>query len=263
MISFGGHQGLVVVGYLYTGSFCTALSLMSASIFYIHQLDLNNKPRNKIVYDLNYCIVSLLVPLSFIVAVYFACGKTNIDFTNTSPILTCTESYSKQAIDVLPILVFIVFFGVNVVFITGVLVSLCTKANGCKTVTVSHERYRRALKETLSLFILPIFSQIYAFFGCINYLVPFIKNRFIIHLLFGVFGGLIGLVAALSFVLHLYILGKVTLRKLRGNTRWLPPTYGTTNPHHKTTEYTANTTTVPYISESEDDNRFLLGRARQ
>ena len=39
MISFGGHQGLVVVGYLYTVSFCTALSLMSASIFYIHQLD--------------------------------------------------------------------------------------------------------------------------------------------------------------------------------------------------------------------------------
>ena len=236
---------------------------MSASIFYIHQLDLNNKPRNKIIYDLNYCIVSLLVPLAFTGAVSYACDGANIDFTNTSPILICTDSYSKQAIDVLPILVFVVFFGANVVVITGVLVSLCTKAYGCKTVTVSREHYRLALKETLSLFILPIFSQIYAFFGCINYLDHFNKNRFIIRLLFGVFGGLIGLVAALSFVLHLYILGKVKLGKLRGNTRWLPPMYGTMNPHHKTTEYTANTTTVPYISESEVDNRFLLGRARQ
>ena len=64
--------------------------------------------------------------------------------------------------------------------------SLCTKAYGCKTVTVSREHYRLALKETLSLFILPIFSQIYAFFGCI-----LSGSWFIIRLLFGVFGGLL------------------------------------------------------------------------
>ena len=260
VISHGDPQGFEVVGYLYTGCFFTALSLMSASVFYIRQLDLNFKPHNKLVYDLNYCLVSLLVPVAYTGAVLIGCYNSRIDLNNTSPLLTCTD---KKAINSLPIAVFVLFFGINVIFIAAVLVSLCTKAYGCKAVAVLHEHYQRALKETLSLFIVPIFSLTYAFFGCVNYMVPSDKNGFVIRLLFGVFGGLIGLVAALSFVLHLCILGKAKLRNLRGNTKWLPPPmYGAINPNP---EHSAggHTTTAPYIQESEYDNRILLGRARQ
>ena len=127
----------------------------------------------------------------------------------------------------------------------------------------------------MPLLILPVVTQMYAYYACTtHYVVPIFKLEIFglaIQLVSAVLAGLIGFVASLSFGLHLCILGKRKLRKLRGHISKPSAAaagYGTMNQRHthKTTEYTAPgisetcNTTFPHVSEDDVDREILMGQ---
>ena len=267
------NHDFLFLGYMYSCFFYVSLSLMSSYIFYLHKLAMYYQVHNKFVYDLNYCTASLILPTLSSVFLKLVCGNGDDDFdsTNTSPIISCTHTTNFMLL----ITVFMVVLIFNGIFITCVIASLCLKACGCIATTLMKDRYQRALKETMPLLILPVATQMYAYYACIaHYVVPIFKPEIYglaIQLVSAVLGGLIGFVASLSFGLHLYILGKRKLRKLRGHTRKPPAAaavYGTMNQQHthKTTEYTAPgisetcNTTFPHVSEDDVDREILMGQ---
>ena len=267
------NHELLFLGYVYSCFFYISLSLMSSYIFYLHKLAMYYQPHNKFVYDLNYCMASLILPTLSSVSLKLVCGNGDDDFdsSNTSPVISCTHTNNF-----IPLMaIFMMVFIFNGLFITCVIASLCLKACGCIATTLTKDRYQQALKETMPLLILPVATQMYAYYACFaHYMVPIFKPEIYglpIQLVSAMLGGSIGLVASLSFSLHLYILGKRKLRKLRGHTRKPPAAaagYSTMNQQHThmTTEFTAPgisetcNTTFPHVSEDDVDREFLMGQ---
>ena len=274
------NRKFLFVGYVYSFFFYVSLSLMSSYIFYLHKLALYYQVHNKFVYDLNYCVASLILPILSIISLKVVCDNfvnsdDDFDSTNTSPVISCTHMNIFRVVLMLFFATLMIVFTFNGIFISSIIVLLCLKACGCIATTLTKDRYQRAFKETIPLLILPIATQMYTYYACIaHYVVPIFKLETYglpIQLVSAVLGGLIGLVASLSFGLHLCILGKRKLRKLRGYTRKPPVAaagYGTMNQQHtdNTTEYTAPgisetcNTTFPHVSEDDVDREILMGQ---
>ena len=272
-----GNCEFLFVGYMYSFFFYVSLSLMSSCIFYLHKLAMYYQPHSKFIYDLNYCMVSLILPTLSSVSFKFVCENGDdidgFDSTNTSPIISCTHM-TKYMLITSVLMMVVIFF--NGIFITCVIGSLCLKAcAGCIATTLTKDHYLQALKETMPLLILPVVTQMYAYYACTtHYVVPIFKLEIFglaIQLVSAVLAGLIGFVASLSFGLHLCILGKRKLRKLRGHISKPSAAaagYGTMNQQHthRTTGYTAAgiletcNTTFPQVSEDDVDREILMGQ---
>ena len=131
-------------------------------------------------------------------------------------------------------IVLIIPFLINVLLTVLTLVPLCSRACGynmCVKTVRTRESHRKALKKILPLFILPLPSYL-----------PFCMIIYKIDIAMLVSGAL-GLIAVLSFALHLCFIGKANLCKQRDIKKSSPQAdYGTVNqPHtdHCTTVHTA------------------------
>ena len=177
---------------------------------------------------------------------------------------------------------------VNVFLTVLALVPLCGRACGynmCVRTIRTRESHRKALKEILPLFLpyfVPTFminlNTILFVQGMSQSIMNFInKMSTSISLSENLtdvipVSGALGLVAALSFALHLCFIGKAKLCKQRGRKKTPQADYGTVNqPHTRhTTVYvegrgmseTCNTE-HPYVNESEEDTRYLLKKNKQ
>ena len=157
---------------------------------------------------------------------------------------------------------------VNVFLTLLVLVPLCGRACGynmCVKTIRTKESHRKALKELLPLFILPLPPFV-------PYLILMIGNILYssnLHIKIALLvTSTLGLIATLAFGLHLCFIGKTKLCKQRGRMKTPQVDYGTVNqPHtHHTTEYVEGegimsescNTEHPYVSEGEEDSRYLL-----
>ena len=151
------------------------------------------------------------------------------------------------------------------------LVPLCSRACGynmCVKTVRTRESHRQALKEILPLFILPLPS----YTPCLIILLQSIFYSKLSFKIAFLVSGALGLIAALSFVLHLCFIGKAKLWKQRGRKTTPRANYGTVNQRHTrhTTVYiegggmseTCNTD-YPYVSEGEEDTRYLQQRSNQ
>ena len=112
------NRGFLFLGYMYSCFFYVSLSLMSSYVFYLHKLAMHYQPHNKFIYDLNYCVVSLILPTLSSVSLKLVCGNGDDDFdlTNTSPVISCTHTTNF----VLLIAIFLMVFFFNGLFITCV-----------------------------------------------------------------------------------------------------------------------------------------------
>ena len=185
---------------------------------------------------------------------------------------------------------------VNVFLTVLALVPLCGRACGynmCVRTIRTKESHRKALKEILPLFILPLPSYVPTLMIILktilfvqgmsqwmSQMIINIENKKSTSISLSVnlndvmpVSGALGLVAALSFALHLYFIGKAKLCKQRGRMKTPQVDYGTVNQHHTrhTTVYvegernmseTCNTEHL-YVSEGEEDTRYLLQRNNQ
>ena len=129
----------------------------------------------------------------------------------------------------------------------------------------TRESQRQALKERLLLFILLSPSV-----GALVYIILELawKSAEVLLLeqwLPSIDLFIAGLLLPLSFAVHLYILGKTKLNKLRGKKRPLPTAYGTiaNQPHtHRPTVFTNEglseicNTDYPHVSEDEVDREL-------
>ena len=150
---------------------------------------------------------------------------------------------------------------VNIVFITLALMPLCCRACGynlCMKATATIESHRKVLRE-----VLPLYSLVVPIFFILLCLYPFIRlSSPSATLLFNIFYCTPGLVYALSFALHLWLIRK-NLKKLRGKKKSFG--YGSfQHCTHRATAFTSegmsetcNTEHV-VVNESEEDTRFLL-----
>ena len=184
-----------------------------------------------------------------------------------------------------PILVFIggvflffIVFLVNAVLTILTLVSLCSRACGYKKTVRTRESYRKALKEILPLLILPIPSYFLITFPGLYLIILFSQGMFSIftYMMYSkivlLVSSVLGLITVLSFALHLCFIGKTSLYKQRGRKTTHQADYGTANQCHTrhTTVYiegegiseTCNTE-YPYVSEGEEDTRYLQQRNNQ
>ena len=171
-------------------------------------------------------------------------------------------------------------FLINLFLSVLTLVPLCSRACGynmCVRTVRTRESHRKALKEILPLFILPLPSYIY--------IILFFSDNFKYILFQGIYylsllsfkitflvSSTLGLVTALSFALHLCFIGKANLNKQRGIKKTPQVDYVTVNLRHTrhTTVYiegegmseTCNTEFL-YVSEGEEDTQYLLQRNNQ
>ena len=179
--------------------------------------------------------------------------------------------YDKRGVTILNI--FALPFLVNVVFIALTLVPLCCRACGynlCMKTAATIESHRKALREILPFFILVVPS----FLVIVVWLVWFSIKAFYID---GVdicdvdFNDIlsalvaIGLLNAVCFALHLFFIRK-NLKKLRGKKKASRSYQHRT---HRTTVYTSEgisetcNTVSPFVSESEEDTRYLLRKSNR
>ena len=270
----GIHGFILFLVYVSSYSYYSALMLMTCTIFYIQELALYNRLCNKWTYDFNCLLLSLGMPLIFITLPFVACNE--IDYSNILPVPQC------QSIHVLSVqhslattfnLVLMLVFSLNGIFIAGVTVPLCSRACGCRAMmwsVATNRSHRQALIETMPLLVLPIVSLTHTYLVFILHYVQLYHTFYRLDQLFtGVLGGILGLVAALTFAMHLCILGKTKRKKLRGSTkkRVHVVTYGTMADQHRThrpTEYTTEgisetcNTYFPHVSEEDVDREVLI-----
>ena len=200
--------------------------------------------------------------------------------------------YLVHRCEIPAIIIYTIPILVNVFLTVLTLVPLCGRAYGCnmcvKTIRTK-ESHRKALKEILPLFILPLPSYVPTFMISLKTMlyvqgmsqsIMNLVNKKSTSISLSVnltdvipVSGALGLVAALSFALHLCFIGKAKLCKQRGRKKRPQVDYGTVNqPHTRhTTEYvkgegimseTCNTE-HPYVNESEEDSRYLLQKNNQ
>ena len=162
-------------------------------------------------------------------------------------------------------------FLVNIGLTTLTMVPMCCRACGynmCMRSLATRESHQQALREILPLFILTLPSSL----ATLCYLILTVSEHLILWEKWGlnVLVLTIGLVLPLSFAVHLCILGKTKLKKLRGKTRLPPPpTAYRTNVNqlhvhtYRTTVFTSEgisetcNTDYPHVSEDEVDNLLL------
>ena len=175
----------------------------------------------------------------------------------------------------IPIIIFYtILILVNVFLTVLTLVPLCGRACGCNMCVRkirTKESYRKALKEVLPLMILPLPSFVPYLIVVIGIILHIISNLFLKIALLA--SGALGLIAALAFALHLCFIGKTKLCKQRGRKTTPQADYGTVNlPHTRhTTVYVEGegimsetcVTEHPYVSEGEEDTRYLLQKNNQ
>ena len=183
--------------------------------------------------------------------------------------------FSPTLVVVSSTILILIGFVLNVFLTVLTLVPLCSRACGynmCVKTVRTRESYRKALKEILPLLILPL----PAYFPLFTYLSLFFilsqKNLTILLKLFLLVSSPLGLVTVLSFALHLYFIGKANLHKQHSNKKTPQVDYGTANQchtHHTTVfisgegiSETCNTE-FPYVSEGEEDTRYLQQRNNQ
>ena len=150
-------------------------------------------------------------------------------------VLFVAGAISLTAYFSLPIILIIpLTFLINMLLTVLTLVPLCSRACGynmCVKTVRTRESHRKALKGILPLFILPLLSYL-----------PFFMIIYKIDITMLVSSAL-GLIAVLSFALHLCFIGKANLCKQRDIKKSSPQAdYGTVNqPHtdHCTTVHTA------------------------
>ena len=173
---------------------------------------------------------------------------------------------------------FFIAFLVNAVLTILTLVSLCSRACGYKKTVRTRESYGKALKEILPLLILPIPSYFLLTFPGLYLIILFSQGMFSIftYMMYSkivlLVSSVLGLITVLSFALHLCFIGKTSLYKQRGRKTTHQADYGTVNQRHTrhTTVYiegegiseTCNTE-YPYVSEGEEDTRYLQQRNNQ
>ena len=167
------------------------------------------------------------------------------------------------------IIIYAILMFVNEFLTLLALVPLCSRACGyniCVKTVRTKESHRKALKEILPLFILPLPPFV-------PYLILIIGNTILygsnLHIKIALLvTSTLGLIATLAFGLHLCFIGKTKLCKQRGRMKTPQVDYGTVNQPHirHTTVYvegegimseTCNTE-HPYVSEGEEDSRYLL-----
>ena len=150
----------------------------------------------------------------------------------------------------IPIIIFYTIpFLVNVFLTVLALIPLCGRACGynmCVKTIRTRESHRKALKEILPLFILPLPSPIFmthlnTILFVQGYLQSFMNfiNKKSTSISLGVnltdvipVSGALGFVAALSFALHLCFIGKAKLCKQRGRKKTPQVDYGIVNQPH-------------------------------
>lgn len=213
MNNVASSRFLTFVEYMYSSSYCTALLLMNCTIFSIHEPVLYHRWYNKWIYDLNCLLISIFAPIPY--GVLATCDESD-HHDNISPMLGCSANEA-------PLIIFmILMLGVSSVFVIGLTMSLCSQMCRYKRNVAVRPSQQQTLREKMPLVIPPIITLIHAYLVCVlYYLVPYFKLNVRVHvpwsahLITGVLGGLLGLVAALAIAMHVCILGKVKCLKLR------------------------------------------------
>ena len=274
---------LLVLGFVFTSSFSTALLLMTTHTFYLHALAIRNQVYNRWIYDLNCLLISIITPvLSTGVTFSFCDGdiKKLLFFNNLSPMLGCIDKddETKSTIVVSSTMLAIgTLLILNGVFIMASLIALSYRAYFNPVVT--DVRYKQAMKEVLPLVATAVICSIYTTLICVfDQIVPLSKNNQIstrfghVQLFTGILGAMLGLVAALAFATNLYALGREKRNKLRRpkKRRTRTDTYGSTRRlHQRTTVYTTDQysdsciTSYPHVSEEDVEREFFSQRNNQ
>ena len=241
--NWANHTGLFVPYILMYGSLAISNLLVTSMTVCIYLMALHNY---QFTYKSDLCLfISFILYLMIIVGLLIP-----------TAVLPNVHNYVLDA----AILVLECFpLPMNIVFTALTLVPLCCRACGynlCMKTAATIESHRKALGEILPLFILIVPS-----FFVLSYLVMWldrIKHYNAAH----VFCSILGLVAALSFALHLCFIRK-NLKKIRARKK---TANNLVNLHctHRTTVFTSTGISDsciierPLLIESMEDSQYLL-----
>ena len=239
--------------YIYLGSIYSSFLLLTSMSLCMYILAIHHHQFTSWVADLIFLLVCLI--LSQLTAI-------------TLVIAISSLPYQSLVVLLIELIYFILLFLATVGFAALTLVPMCCRACGYNLwmrSVASIESHRQALRETLPLFILLSPNVVALAIGILAIaLEP--ADILIGQLVLTIALPITGLLLSLSFAVHLCILGKTKLMKLRGKKRPLPTTYRTfaNQPHtHRTTVFTSErisetcNTDYPHVSEDEVDRELL------
>ena len=236
-------------------------------------------------YSFNLSLLFLISMSFFVASMSVTCLLSTILTFCICILALCNHQFTYRADIVMLIFSFVLIvasgffsifmFLINVFLTVLTLVPLCSRACGynmCVETVRTRESLRKALKEILPLFILPLPSYIYIILFLEIILSIFYFQLGLSFQIAVLVSSALGLVTALSLALHLCFIGKANLNKQRGIKKTPQVNYGTVNqrPTRHTTMYTMGegmsetcNTEFPYVSEGEEDTRYLQQRNNQ
>ena len=244
---------IILFQYIYAGSILLFFLLLTSMSLYMYILAIHHHQFTSWVADLIFLLVCLI--LSQLSAI---------------SMLTLRLPYQAPVSDPIEVTCYILIFLATVCFTALTLVPMCFRACGynnlCMRSVATRESHQQALREILPLFIL--LSPSVGTLACIILELAWKSAKVLLleKWLPSIDIFTAGLLLPLSFAVHLCILGKTKLKKLRGKKRPLPTTYGTiaNQPHtHRPTVFTSEgisetcNTDYPHVSEDEVDRELL------
>ena len=234
--------------------------------FSIYNMVVHNHLFKSWVSDLNCLLLSLVTPLVMLSLLAVACNGDK----EVARALECARMDNSPFKSPLVFLVTaMLYVAINGVFLVTSIVFMCCRASDCNTITwaaATTASHRQALKETVALLLIPASTLIYIVFESCTFITwhAYSSTPYVAQLSYFVdnfIPGTLGLIISLLFAIHLCLLGKEKLKKLRGVKKQQVVQYGTmeNRPPVFTTEGLSETcnTTYPHVSEDEVDRQFL------
>ena len=245
------------INYAVYSSLCTAYLLLTSLNFCLCRLSIQHKRFSSWRASLIFLIMCFLLPQPFTITLTIICG-------GITPSWKLLQGSSITMITfVLLIAAAAIVLLTNIILTTLALLPVCCSAcgyNQCTRFVATREGHQRALKEILPSLLL-FFS--YTCLAIISLVLPGKWESIASHLT--------GLILASSFAIHLCLLGKEKLEKLRGKKRSLAiyKSYGSIGKavdqyNHRQTAFTSEgisetcNTDFPHVSEDEVDRELNL-----
>ena len=255
---------------LYAGNciFISVWVLTSCISFSIYNMVVHNHLFKSWVSDLNCLLLSLVTPPFMLAILTLACSGDK----QVARSLECLDNEPLKS-PVMFLVMAMLYIAINGVFLVTSIVFMCCRASDCNTITwvaATTASHRQALKETMPLLLIPASVLIYIVFESCTIAMSYTYGSstvyftqqafFVVNFIPSVFG----LVIALLFTIHLCLLGKGKLKKLRGVKKQRVVQYGTMENHtNRPTVFTTDrlsetcNTTFPHVSEDEVDRQLF------
>ena len=250
--TFSNKSISIMFYYLHVGSLIFFYLIQTSMSLCMYILAIHHHQFTSWVADLIFLIVCLI--LSQIITISFV---VTLLLLHLSPVFLS-----------IGVTCYILISLANIGFTALTLMPMCCRACGynlCTRSVATRESHRQALREILPLYIL-LSPSVGALASVILLLAWKSADIILAQWVPSTNIFIAGLLLPLSFAVHLYILGKTKLNKLRGKKRPQPTTYGTiaNQPHtHRPTVFTSEgisetcNTDYPHVSEDEVDRELL------